>query len=647
MHYLAPMRARRLVAAIALPMSLVIAFTTGASAAPRGPLPTSPLRHRLVAGDCSARSRLVCGYVEVPRDRRDPSAGSFRIYFQRYLHSDPTRPALEPIVAVEGGPGYSTVASASSYLDLFAPILDRRDLILVDNRGTGRSAAINCPALQSYRGPYNLEVARCGERLGEASDLYGSHQAADDLADVLTALGIEKVDLYGDSYGTFFSQTFAVRHPDRLRSVVLDSAYWVQWTDPWYSDTNRADVEAFRLACRRWPTCAPRGDGMDRILRLLEVVRRTPIVGEARDADGNLRRVRIDPGTVGQLMTDAATSPDIYREMDAAIRAALASPRDTLPLLRLLAENTWWYSGGPVEEYSEGLYIAVSCNDYPLAYDRTAPTSVRRAQYRDAIQGLKANDPDVFWPFTVDEWVTYPDHYWDSCLGWPAPSRLDPPVPPHAAYPDVPVLVLSGDLDSLTSPEGARATAAAFPNSTFVSVANMTHVAALGDFGRCASDIVIRFVRTLVAGDTSCASRYAPNRLVDTFAVHARDLGIASDARRTAVVAADTVADVVARWWDMFGSDGVGLRMGSFTADGLDRVTFRLQGVGWVRDVAVDGTIHWDRTTGEIEADVRVSGPGAVPGSLSMSWSDWAQLPRAHVTGTLGGHSVSYAFLAP
>ena len=74
------------------------------------------------------------------------------------------------------------------------------------------------------------------------------------VADVLRALGIGRIDLYGDSYGTFFSQTFAVRHPSFLRSVVLDSAYFVQWPDPWYSDTNRAMDAAFRLACERWPT---------------------------------------------------------------------------------------------------------------------------------------------------------------------------------------------------------------------------------------------------------------------------------------------------------------------------------------------------------------------------------------------------------
>ena len=227
------------------------------------------------------------------------------------------------------------------------------------------------------------------------------------------------------------------------------------------------------------------------------------------------------------------------------------------------------------------------------------------------------------------------------------PSRVDPPVPPDAHYPDVPVLVMSGDLDSLTAPAGALATAAAFPDSTFVSVANSTHVTALADYRRCASRIVVHFVETLSAGDTSCASQYAPNRLVDRFAEHAGDLGIHGLRRRTAVVAADTVADVVARWYAIIGSHGVGLRGGTFTTHGYTFVTYRMNGVEWVDDVAVSGHIAWNHQTGQIRASVSVDGPAASPGTLKMSWSDWAQLPQASVSGTLGGRAVSYSFLAP
>jgi hypothetical protein len=207
--------------------------------------------------------------------------------------------------------------------------------------------------------------------------------------------------------------------------------------------------------------------------------------------------------------------------------------------------------------------------------------------------------------------------------------------------------VLSGDLDSLTSPEGAHATAAAFPNSTFVDVANMTHVTALGDFNRCASLIVRRFVETLSAGDTSCASQYNPVRLVNRFAERASNLGIGNGRRRAAVVASDTVADIVARWWGNYSGQGVGLRGGTFHTRGYSDVFFRLNGIRWVADVAVSGHAEWDRTNGRIHATVSVSGPGAAAGSLRMTWNDWDQRPQAEVHGTLDGQRVAYSFLAP
>lgn len=267
----------------------------------------------------------------------------------------------------------------------------------------------------------------------------------------------------------------------------------------------------------------------------------------------------------------------------------------------------------------------------------TDPHNARVREYHRSIAQLQRNDPGIFSPFTVDEWVHYPDHYWDLCLRWPRPSRVDPPVPPNAHYPDVPVLVLSGDLDSLTSPEGAHATAAAFPNSTFVDVANSTHVTALADYNRCTSLIVRRFVETLSAGDTSCASQYSSVRLVNRFAEHAANLGIGNARRRAGVVAADTVADVVARWWGNYSGQGVGLRGGTFHTQGYSDVFFRLNGIRWVDDVAISGHADWNRTNGLIHATVSVSGPAPRPARCECPGTTGISGPRPRCTARWAG----------
>ena len=650
------MRGRPISTAMVILVAWVLLPPAVAAAAPRA-ADDGGDRDRLAARldrGCNFAARPRCGHIRVPLDRQHPAAGSIRIAYELFPRRQVQRPLLGTIVAVEGGPGYSSTGSRAYYRDLFGPLLDRRQLLIVDNRGTGKSEPINCRRLQSYQGDYEQAVGRCGRQLGRASDLYGSQIAARDLVAVLDHLGIDKIDLYGDSYGTFFSQTFAVHHPKRLRTLILDAAYFVGGTDPWYTDTNRALRTAFRLACRRSPTCADRPSSpLHRIARLARLLRHHPISGSAPNADGVVRPVVVNVDMLIDLVTGAATSPVIYRELDAAARAVLRPHPYARPLLRLAREITYVGGGGPVRWWSEGLYAAVSCNDYPQPYDMRDRPSQRPAQFHRSVGRLERNRPHVFTPFTVQEWVHSPYGYYDDCLHWPAPSRWVHPVPRHADYPNVPTLVLAGDLDSLTSSEGARTTARAFPRSTFVRVANMTHVSALVDFDQCASRIVLRFVRTKHAGDTTCARRYHENRLVDSFARRATDLGYTGPRRRTARVAAATVADVLARWYTMAGRHGVGLQGGrfftiggAFTSD-HPVARWKLSDVRWVRDVAVSGSMKWNRRTGAVRSRVDVDGSGAIPGSLVLRWNDLRRHAPATVTGRLGGERAEFRFPAP
>ncbi len=173
-----------------------------------------------------------CGSLPRALDATGGVSGTIDIGFEVFPHSDRSLPPLEPIVAQEGGPGYPSTGSATSYYALFLPLLDRRDLVLVDERGTGIAQPIECQLLQMEPNPQFPGITACGALLGNTSDLYGTGQGADDMAAVLDALGVSVINLYGDSYGTFFSQAFAERHPEHLRSLILDSAYPVIGESP-------------------------------------------------------------------------------------------------------------------------------------------------------------------------------------------------------------------------------------------------------------------------------------------------------------------------------------------------------------------------------------------------------------------------------
>jgi pimeloyl-ACP methyl ester carboxylesterase len=598
-------------------------------------------------GDPAAR----CGRIAVPLHRAEPAGPSLTVRFRVHPRTDRSRPAGIPIVAAEGGPGYGSIDSGPGYRFMLGTLRREHDLILVDNRGTGRSGAIDCPRLQAGRGSYTRNVGRCARQLGPSADAYGTGAAADDLAAILDTLGIPVVSVYGDSYGTYFAQAFAVRHPTRVRAVVLDAAFAVDGFDPWGRTTTDAIRAAWTLACTRSPTC-PSRDAAGDLGRLARRLDARPLTGRARDADGARHRVRLDGAAFAQLVNDASYGYAIFRDLLAAGRAYEAG--DPAPLLRLAAEDLTATDAGPVRSYSEGAYAAVACHDYPTIWNPASSYAQRRAELAAARAQLA---PDAFAPFRTATWLAslYEHQLVHGCLEWPAPAHPDPPAPPGAAYPAVPVLVLNGDLDAITPLADAARATALFPGARMVTVENAVHVTALADFDRCASRIVRTFLRTLAPGDTACAAALPELHVAPAFPRRAAAAPAARRRpgdrsrpldRRVAWAAAHAVADAFSRWWVMSGSRGRGLRGGRFTAAGAyyaySPVRLRLDGVRFVRDVPVRGLAAWDRRARRVAARVRVPG-----GRLRIGWPADRRRARATVTGRLGGRTVRVALPAP
>lgn len=599
---------------------------------------------------CDGVPGARCGSIERPLDPGDPAGAAISVAFELHPATDRTRATLGTIVAVEGGPGYPSTGSRDYYIDLFAPLMSRRDLLLVDARGTGASALIDCPGLESYEGDYIENVTACGAQLGDTADLYGTAFAADDLAAVLDALGIARVDLYGDSYGTFFGQTFAIRHPGRVRTLTLDASYPVADQDPWYRDINEAIRDAFRFVCARDSGCdAIDGDVVDRLAALADALRAAPLSGQAYDGDGVLRDVTIDAPFLSYLAGVATYGTTVYEELDGAGRAWLERG-DPAPLLRIAAEQTDWSEAGDPPSFSWGQYVAVTCNDYPQLWDITAPLDERRDQFEASVAALRAADPDAFAPFTFDDWLQSPWTEYESCIGWPVPDAWVPPVDSPTVYPDLPTLVLGGDLDSITSSDGGRIVAGNFPGATFVQVANVGHVTALSDHGHCASRIVVAFVATGAVGDTSCAARYPEVRTTDEFPASVRDVDVpagrgSARSRQVAAAAVATVGDVFPRWYAMLGSEGVGLRGGTFGTNGLDFVGFRLRQLRFVDDLAVSGRVTWNRRSGIVDGEISCG--RSADCELAVRWDADAPGATARVTGTVDGVPIALTLPAP
>jgi pimeloyl-ACP methyl ester carboxylesterase len=612
--------------------------------------------------------QAYCGSMERALDPTGQVSGNIKISFEFYPHTDNLQSPLEPIVGTEGGPGYAASGSAGGYLDLFAPLRDRRDMLFMDNRGTGKSQALDCPLLQAEANPRPSGISTCGKQLGDTAYLYDSGLAADDLAALLDALNIPVINLYGDSYGTWFSQIFAGRHPERLRSVVLDSAYPVRGQSPWYPEIAPTARFAFDAACQRSPSCSGLpGNSMHRIELLLASLRANPFSGYAYDGNAVRRYTHANAATLAYLMVSNATTSVVYRELDPAARAYL-DDGNAAPLLRLLAENQVADQSGapatPVNEYSQALFVSVSCSDYPQIYDMTLGLPKRRAQRDQAIASEQQQHPNVYAPFTIAEFDAIPldTSVLDLCLNWPAPvdAPIPPgqPVPPHAQFTKAPVLVLSGDLDSLTPAPQAKHAAKLFENGQQIIVPNSFHVTADGDEDNCASVLAVRFVRDLDPGDTSCTEHIAEVHLVPKFVATASEVAPATatagnqgaDADlRVAAATAYTAGDALANWWVNYSGDGVGLQGGRYHYASPTNLTyFTFDKLKWVEDLEVSGAMKWDYNyPGGLIAHLTISGPSTEAGELTISWSSRVPLAEATITGKIGGRKIAAVMYAP
>ncbi len=619
------------------PSSRVATSTNGESARRVG----SVQLRQCLGGD------YYCGTLRVALDPSGRVPGKIDIAFAWLPHANRAARSAGTIVAVEGGPGYPSIGSRSVYRGLYAPLLQTRDLLMVDNRGTGRSGAIVCDALQRAPLMKLWQATRCGQHLGKTSDLYGTGLAADDMAAVLSAMNIRVVDIYGDSYGSFFVQAFAGRHPKLVRSIVLDGAYQVIGGDPWYPSTAPTLRDAFDNVCTRSPVCAQlHGSSLDRIERLVERLR--------------AERGRITPSDVAFVMDSAGLDPLSYRDLDAAARAYLGA-QDAMPLKRLVDEAYAEEEGvsGRARFYSQGLFVAASCADNPQAYDMRLPPQQRRLAWHDTLERKRAENPRLFAPFTIDEYLGIPlDYvYVPLCQTWPVASPQHPagrPVPPDTRFPSVPVLVLNGDLDTITTPEEGGKAARLFPRSSHVIVANTGHVTALDDFGGCAANIVRRFTQSKVV-DAQCASQVPAMHLVPSFSATVEEVSPATPLsgntapvkeRRAAAGAVLAAADVLARSYEFGLTSGSGLRGGSYSAapaNARDHVT--LDGVRWTKDLAVSGSAHFDARRARASAHLTLA--GASTGTIDVTWPALGSSAIAVLDGSVDGYDLHATMPAP
>jgi hypothetical protein len=243
------------------------------------------------------------------------------------------------------------------------------------------------------------------------------------------------------------------------------------------------------------------------------------------------------------------------------------------------------------------------------------------------------------------------DEPYMACLDWPQPAHTAPPVPPGAKPlpASVPVLILGGELDSLTpEPDVEKFGPTLGAHVRIVKLANAVHVSSEGDTllvgaTRCARRIMRAFVsdpRTLDLIDARCASSIPPLHSGGPYPalfagaapatlVSGPDPGV--DARRAATVAAAALGDATIRRFYSGVPKGPGLRGGSFVTGGDGPFSFKLSGVRFVGDATVSGSGDWSPATSAASGKLTVTTPAGAKVVVTLSWSQRSTSARAQI----------------
>ena len=454
-------------------------------------------------------SIFTCVTLTVPRDHfAAPGGPTFRVTFA--IHRASSSPRKGVFVTVTGGPGTSGIAAADSYTAAFdTRIVEDYDIVFLDQRGVGQSRPLECPdaalafysfpgdpaensaAGLAYAGAARRFARDCVTETGVRPSIlpyFSTRQAVEDLEAFRQWLGAPRIDLYGESYGTQYAQTYAAAHPSRVRALYLDGPVDLTRTGIQYyvEDAHAFDtVLSMTLdTCSATSACRTDTTGHDALAAydvLARQLRRAPRPYTFLTSRGEAVRRTF---TIGDL--EAAAAGSVYSTYDRMLlqRAlAQAARGNLLPLARLaylnLGQDPETLRPTADPSYSDAMYYAVECTDY--AY-RTATASAGAKAYLAA--GARAGMRDVRLGS-----VFYGDL---PCAYWPAVAASTARPAPLTKTP-FPVFVLASSTDPATPYVGALRIFDRLSDGYLVVQPGGPHVI----FGRgnaCPDDLVTAFL---------------------------------------------------------------------------------------------------------------------------------------------------------
>jgi pimeloyl-ACP methyl ester carboxylesterase len=440
-----------------------------------------PLRLTVMPADC--------GVLFVPEKRREPQGRQIGLHVAR-VPAINRRKQADPLFVLAGGPGqaagdfYATVAGA------FARIHRDRDIVLLDQRGTGKSNALNCPQEEErlYEAS-DAEVAaltqRCLAALSARADVafYTTSVAVQDLEQVRRALGYERINVYGVSYGTRVAQQYLRRFPERVRALILDGVVPVELAiGPKVATDAEAALRGILKRCAGEKACSAR---FGEPLHDYESVRaalgaHSVPVAIPDPSSGQSRHLDFGREQLASVLRLGGYRADYAALLPLLLHGAARGEYAPLAAQYLLLQRSY-------EGIAIGMHNSVVCAEDVPFYQAHA---IDRAALAVTFMGAGQ----------IDALLTL-------CRIWPhGPVDPDLHAPLHS---DVPALLLSGGDDPVTPPADARAAAVGYTHALQIVLPGFGHGQLTAP---CMDRLLAQFLAlgTTVGLDLSCTGNARP-----------------------------------------------------------------------------------------------------------------------------------------
>ncbi len=443
---------------------MVAAFLFGsiapclASASPddTGVLQFEPCMHHSMAGKLTRK--VECASLEVPENYDDSQGRTLSLFVVR-LPALTSRPQPDPLIMIAGGPGQAST-EAFLYADhILGKVHLDRDILLLDQRGTGRSGALQCDMLDAEsldedydRRQYQMLVRNCLSNLSERADLrqYTTSVAIRDLESLRESLKLDAWNLYGVSYGTRVVQHYMRRYPDAVRLAILDGVVPADLhLGPTIAMDSQRALDAMILRCAENAACAEAFPELEAgIVSLLDQLAANPVtVSYESFTSGRMESMRFGVSHLAILIRFALYQDEMMALLPAMLHEAYAN--DNFSALARQIQNTT----EALQGMSFGMHNSVVCSEDVPFYD-------------EAERDMSAQDETYIGEILFDSLLA-------TCELWPE-GVVDEAFKTPVRF-DGPVLLLSGSEDPITPPAFAEQVAAALTQATHVTAPGQGH----------------------------------------------------------------------------------------------------------------------------------------------------------------------------